>query len=354
MITINKFRALILGATLAANAVLFSACQRDNETTPKGEYESGVFVVNEGQFGKSNGEISFYNRASKEVQNGIFTKKNSTPLGDVVQSMAINNDDAYIIVNNSKKVEVVDANTFESKATINDVTMPRYMVINGNKGYITEWVSFSGNGNVAVIDLASNTITKRIAVGRLPEQLLLASDSKLYVTNMSDSIVSVINTTTEQVEKNIVVQGSPNSIVQDKNNVIWVLSGVRYDPDTYQELAPAALVKIQASNQTVQATFSLNNAGASKLIINPAKDKLYYNYGGGVYQQDVAAASLNSTPLITRSFYGLGVDPTENVIYGGDAGNYVDNGKVIRYNAQTGAAIDSFTVSVAPNGFVFR
>lgn len=351
MITFNKFKALLLGAVMA---VAFSACQRDNDNGPKGEYANGVFVVNEGQFTKSNAEISFLNRASKEVQNGIFAKKNSAPLGDVAQSMIIHNDLAYIVVNNSNKVEVVDANTFESKGVINDVAMPRFMVVSGNKGYITEWVSYNDKGNVAVVDLASNTITKKIPVGFFPEQLLLASDNKLYVTNSADSTVSVINIATEAVEKNIVVQASPNSIVLDKNNMIWVLSSGKMDWNTYQTIEPAALVKIHPSSQSVLGTYKLTQAGASKLIINPAKDKLYYNYAGKVLQHDIEALTINNTPFINRSFYGLGIDPVEQVFYGGDAGNYTDNGKVIRYNIQTAAAIDSFNVSVAPNGFVFR
>jgi YVTN family beta-propeller protein len=45
--------------------------------------------------------------------------------------------------------------------------MPRYMVMRGDKRYITEWVSFADNGDVAVVDLATNTVTKRIPV-RIP------------------------------------------------------------------------------------------------------------------------------------------------------------------------------------------
>jgi DNA-binding beta-propeller fold protein YncE len=63
---------------------------------------------------------------------------------------------------------------------------------------------------------------------------------------------------------------------------------------------------------------------------------------------------LKSTPLINRSFYGLGIDPKEGIIYGADAGGFTSNGKVVRFNPSTGLAIDSITVGIGPNSFIFR
>src|SRR5690606_19043542 len=89
------------------------------------------------------------------------------------------------------------------------------------------------------------------------------------------------------------------------------------------------------------------------MVINGAKNKLYYSYQGAVYEVPVSATSLSTTPIITRYFYGIGIDPTDNNIYGADAGNFSSNGKVIRYNT-SGTALDSFQVGVGPNGFIFR
>jgi hypothetical protein len=66
------------------------------------------------------------------------------------------------------------------------------------------------------------------------------------------------------------------------------------------------------------------------------------------------ATALPTTPFIRRSFSGFAIDPTDNTIYGAvNYGSYTNNGRFIRYPAAGGAAIDSFTVKVSPNGFAF-
>ena len=88
-------------------------------------------------------------------------------------------------------------------------------------------------------------------------------------------------------------------------------------------------------------------------MANGAGNKVYYQYGGKVYQQDISATSLTATPFINRNFYGIGVDPADNLIYGADAGGFAAGGKVVRFNSN-GAAVDSFTVNIGPSEFVFK
>ena len=70
-----------------------------------------------------------------------FLKCNGRPLGDVPNSMIINGYLAYIVVNNSGKIEVINRNSLESVATINGLISPRNMaVVNDNKAYVIEHV----------------------------------------------------------------------------------------------------------------------------------------------------------------------------------------------------------------------
>ncbi|RDC64969.1 YncE family protein [Adhaeribacter pallidiroseus] len=355
-------RSFLLGIYLTGS-IFLSSCQDDDSgstVTPlKGAYESGVLVVNEGNFQKGNGEISFINKQSKTVVDDVFLTENNRPLGDVVQSITVNNDKAYVVVNNSNKIEIADANTFKSLGVINNLQLPRYMVVANNKGYVTEWVSFSGNGRVAVIDLATNAVTKTIAVGVLPEKLL-ALNNKVYVVNSGENTVSVINPTSDAVETTITVDGSPNSLVADANKKLWVLCGgeKNYNSDyTIDEntSTPGSFVRLNPATNTKEATltFTSKTLSPGDLVANGAGNKLYYQYGGKVYQQDITATALLTTPFINRNFYGIGVDPTDNLIYGGDAGGFAAAGKVVRFNP-TGAAVDSFTVSIGPSEFLFK
>jgi hypothetical protein len=88
------------------------------------------------------------------------------------------------------------------------------------------------------------------------------------------------------------------------------------------------------------------------LRINPAKDQLYYSFGGAQYQLSITAPALPTTPFIRRNFTGFEIDPRDNTVFGAVSPSYSSNGRFIRYQA-TGAPIDSFEVKVGPNGFVF-
>jgi YVTN family beta-propeller protein len=353
---VRQFFTLLVAAS---TTMLFSCTEK--EDVPSGAYsQDAVLITNEGNFNTPNGSVSYYNRSTKTVENNIFQEVNKRLLGDVVQHASIYNDRAYLVVNNSNKIEVVNADTFKEQGTVKGLALPRYFVaLNDNKGYVTEWVGYTGNGRVAVINLNTLSVTKTIEVGKLPEQLLIAG-GKLYVTNNGGNTISVINTTTDIVESNIAVKNQPNSLVLDRNNNLWVLSGGNkvYNADwTLNEaLSEAgALTKINIANNTVLSslTFGSKAASPSQLVSNGEKDKLFYNYQGKVYAHAISSNSLSNTAFLNRGFYSLGVDPVTGILYGGNAGNFTADGWVVRFTT-TGSKIDSFQVGVAPNGFIFR
>ncbi|TGE09969.1 YncE family protein [Hymenobacter fodinae] len=351
------FRVLL---SSAAALTLFS-CDPNNDPTPeeKPVVTSSVFVVNEGNFRRANSDISLFSKANNRVTNAyLYTSVNGRPLGDVAQSIAVQDSLGYIVVNNSNKLEVVSLAKFRYKATITGLKLPRYFVAaSSDKGYVTETVAYGGDGQVSVINLKTNTVTKTIAVGAQPERLTI-SGNRLYVTNNGGNTVTVINTATDVVEGTITVGDAPNSAVTDRNGNVWVLSGgnVVYNADytaiDYSKTTKGSLSLIVPGQLTAQTReVATNTSSPGRLTINGRRDQLYYTYRGGVYTLNIGDANLPTNPLIRRSFYGLGVDPQDNTIYGG-IGSFTTNDKVIRYQSN-GAAIDSFTVGIGPNSFVF-
>lgn len=358
----------VLSSLFLAGALLFSSCEKEPDpvatepeipTTPgaKGPYEHGVFVMNEGTM--AGGSVSFYDRNSKLVKSDLFQDVNKRPLGTYPQAMTIHNDKAYLIVGGSDKVEVTDANTFQSAGEITGLQLPRYMAVANNKGYVTEWISFNANGRVAVINLENNTVTKTIPAGNTPDEIL-AVNGKVYVVNSGENTVTVINATTDAVEKTLTVGDAPNSLIVDAGNKLWVLCGGKknYNPDWTLNLSTStagSLVRIDLASNTVEATLPFTSVAAMPdyLTTNRAGNKLYFKDQNGIYELATAATAFNPTKLVSRNFYGLGVDPETGFIYGADAGAFTANGNVIRYSP-TGSPLDSFTVGVAPNGFYFR
>ena len=87
--TINKITTLIIAS------LVISSCTRDtNLPDSNGIYDDGYFVTNEGNFGSGNGSISFVSNDGI-VENNVFVTTNSFPLGDVVQSMSIIDENIY-------------------------------------------------------------------------------------------------------------------------------------------------------------------------------------------------------------------------------------------------------------------
>jgi YVTN family beta-propeller protein len=351
---------LVLGAAAAFSLL---ACDPDPDVEPAEPTveTKTVFVVNEGNFLQTNAEISSFSKATNTLVNrSLFNAANNRPLGDVAQNMSVRDSTGYIVVNNSNKLEVVNLRTFRSLGTITGLKLPRYFAAaSSEKGYVTETISYAvAAGQVSVINLKTNTVTKTIAVGKQPERLLVVGN-RLYVTNNGGSTVTVINTETDAVEGTITVGDAPNSIVLDRNNRVWVLSSGRvvYDANyniDYTLTSKGSLSSFTPGSLTANTRiFTTNLSQPSRLSINGSRDQLYYTFQGGVYRLGINDNDLPTTPVFRRrNIYGLGIDPQDNTIYSGIAPSFSTAGKVVRYR-NTGAAIDSFTVNIGPNGFVF-
>ena len=319
-----------------------------------GNYENGYFVTNEGNFGTGNGSISFVNDDGV-VENNVFSSVNSFALGDVVQSMTIINDNAYILVNGSSKIEVASVDSMFSVATI-DVVSPRYMAkVSDSKAYVTDW----GINGVQVIDLLTNTISSTISCGAGPEGITVANGFA-YVCNVGgwglDSTVTIINTATDAVEATLAVGDNPNSAVVDANGAVWVLTGgfTEYDAN-WNVVSETAGNLVKIVGNTIEAThaFVVGNH-PEDLVIDDAGTTLYFSDGSwskAVYAFNITDTELPITALINKSFYGLGVN--NGYIFGAVAPSFTESGWSYKYNT-SGTVIDSVEVGVGPNGYCFN
>lgn len=337
----------------------FAACRKDKNNNSDQQvlpYETGVFISCEGPFQSGTGTISFFNRSTSAVDNDIFEKVNDRPLGNIVQSIAIYNDKGYIPVNNAGKVEVVSMADFISTGTINGFTSPRYFVgFNSSKGYVSDMSGF-----VAVVDLGSNTITKKIMNGRSPENMVIANN-KLFVLNFggwgTDSTITVINTNADTIEKTIFVTYKPNSIRTDANGKLWIMCGGKgFTGYPQSDDTEGHLLCLNATTYTVEKDIPFPTTGdhPEHMVFNSNKTKAFYINNNMVYQFDLGSASLNTTSFVSKSFYSLGFDPVSGNLYAADPVDYSQSGWVFRYNADNGTKIDSFKVGVIPGNFDFK
>ena len=173
--------------------------------------------------------------------------------------------------------------------------------------------------------------------------------------------IEVIDTETDALITSITVGFNPNSLQLDANNKVWaVCSGnTVYDADWNIDEAAStvgSLSKIDAASYVLESNLAFGSiyGSPSNLVINGENNRLFYAYNGQIFQHDIDASSLNETPFINKSFYGLGFDTADNYLFATDAKDFVSRGYVFRYNAATAAVVDSIQVGVVPNsGFSF-
>lgn len=337
----------------------FVACSDDNDDQSDGLYSKGAFILNEGNYGRSNASVSFLSYTTDSITEDIFTKTNGRPLGDVLQSMAIFQGKAYLVLNNSNKIEVVNAADFKQAGVVENLTSPRYVAFYQNKGYVTQWGNDGIHGSLAVFDLAKLSVDTTIAIGSGPEGIA-EINKKIWIANCggwgTDSTLIVFDPATLKVEKTIVVGYNPQHFVLDQQGYLWVLcSGVADWVDSEND-KPSSLVKVDVKSYTVVSSVTIGkNAHPSIIGINRDKNLIYYGAGygfNGIWKMNITSTAVESTPFIEGYFYGFSVNAANGEIYAFDAKDFSVKGELIRYSA-TGSKIKSYTVGLIPKAAVF-
>ena len=343
-------------AYLLTITFLLTSCSQDDDVTilPLGDYENGFLITNEGPFQNGSGTISFVSDNYEVVNHQIFNQVNSSDLGNIVQSMGFNNDIAYVIVNNSQKIEVVNRFTFESIASITEgLNNPRYFVSSGGNGYVSNWGDpFDNNDDfIAVIDLATNTVTSTIPVAFGPEKLVIANND-LYVAHQGgygqNNILSVIDVSANILESTIEVGDVPNSIVVS-NNDIWVLCGG--NPAFTGNETNGRLVKVETSDNTVIQSFDFLITNHPKSLTIDGSN-LIYNLDGEVFSKEENSVSLPTTNIITGSFYAMTAN--DGKLYATDAGDFASNGTLKIFDLSTNSEIITIATGIIPGGVYFN
>lgn len=338
--------------------IAFSSCDEDNDTIT-GIFSDGVFITNEGAWGAGNGSISYYSYNTDTLTNEIFKLVNGRSLGDVVQSLTVHNNKAYIVVNASNKIEVVTSDDFKEYGVITDVNSPRYLIgINKSKAYVSQW---GDGGAIKVIDLNILAVTNTITVGAGPEHLIYHNDF-VYVANSggyaNNNTISVINPSTDEVVKTITLEGdSPRDFAVDANEDLWVLcyGYIEYDPVTYAVVSETAskLIRINtATNEVAQTIIISETQHPTCLETSKNGNNLFYGAGygfQGIYKMSISDTEVPSTPLIDKYFYGFNVNTETGNIFAMEAPSFTANGTLWRYEAN-GTELGSYEAGVGPNG----
>ena len=324
------------------------SCKPDPKPEPINiNYENGILISNEGNFQGGNASISFLSRASDTIVNDVFRSELDRPLGDVAQSITVIGNRAYIVVNNSGKIEAVDLPAFTSACTFTGMTSPRYLLpLSSGRALVSNLYSKT----IHVVDLVNCTVTSNIVTGGWTEEMLLVGN-RVFVTQTGTDKLLVIDAGSLTLSDSMFVGREPNSLVQDRNGKLWVLCGSALGT------AIPHLVRVDPDSLVVEASLpfpSLQDA-PTKLTRTIDGDSLYF-LNGGIFRMAIGDPALPTSawvPKGSHNWYGLDFDPQTGFVYATDALDYQHKGLLVRLSAATGAELKSWTVGLIPGEMAF-
>jgi DNA-binding beta-propeller fold protein YncE len=344
-------RTLPILALFWAIPLFFTACEKDpdpvNDHFPEIIPGEGVFIINEGNFQSANASLGYYDKVSGKMYQDLFYQVNGEALGEIFQSITVVQDLAYLVVNNSGKIEVVDPFTLERQAVIEGLTSPRHLLsVSPGKAYVSDLFA----GQLNILDLASNGVIGQIPVTGWNEELAMLS-GMVVSAGVETGHLYFIDPTTDQLADSLWVGSSPVSFQKDAHGHLWVLCA-----GNWMNNKEAALVQVSRDSFQVLRTYMLPEIGQtySALGINP-DGSILYTIGDGVYQFNLLDPASEASLLIPaggRAFYGLSVDPDSGHIYITDAVDFSQRGRILIYDADGSALKDEEAMHV-PRGFFF-
>ena len=350
-------------------ALLTAGCMKDDalwdfHRTSYAYPSAGVFVTNQGNFMYGNASLTYYDPESRAAIHDVFYHSNALPLGDVAQSMVIQDTLGFVVMNNSGRIYALNTSTFQLAGKITGLTSPRYMHFLGpEKAYVSDLYARS----IAIVNPRTFEVTGAIDVSNqnsdyyqhATEQMIQV-DRYVYTNCWSfDRQILVIDSWSDRVIDSIEVIKQPNSMVLDRYQTLWVLcdGGFPESPYGYEQ---AGLMKISPGAREAEIVFRFEEGSQPReLNISGSGDTLYF-LNGGVYRHGVLSET--APELLIESpypegyqggFYALGVDPVSTEIYVADAIDFVQPGQVYRYSS-VGALMDEFRAGIGPGGFCFK
>ena len=325
---------------LLAGICFLSACNLQTDPVEY-TYDNVTLVVNQGNFSEGNGSLAYYHENEQEIENNVFPSGYS--LGAIIQSVALSasNGNVFVICNNPGKVDVFDAVTKRVTKTDlfkDDVSDPRYMAMDDDYLYITNWGPSQDAGGgwltypnsyVLRVSRYSGEVVDQIPCGSDAEGIISTS-SKLYVATGEGVIV--INKSSKTMVDTIIAPtftGGAKHLVVDKRNQLWAsypsggLLKVDLSTGSGEEIAiPVDWMGQIAINVDADKIYTYKTTFDASYVAQEAK----------VYELDLATKT-HKEFATGHYFYSIGVSPATGNVYTAEANNFTSNSELLVYDA---------------------
>ncbi|MNQ05050.1 hypothetical protein D3C85_177780 [compost metagenome] len=343
-----KFSKLLL---IALSISLFASCSsNDDDDTPKGAYDNGFFILNEGS--KSLGTISFSSNDLSSFTKDVYKTENGTDaVGGYLQNIFYSGDKAYIIAGGSNLINVVNRYTFKLIAKIDsNLRAPRYGVVKDGKAYVINAGEYSyenpATGDtddyIAIINLATNTVESKVALNSTANRVI-EENGKLYITDTYNDKLLIYNIATKALETPVTI-GLDGDSIEEEDGVIFILR------KPYQ--GAGEIVKVKISDKSISRIALPATIGEAGFL-DIEDNKVYYTASSSVYSISTEATAAATTALFdSKAAYLYGFTVKDDRIYVADAKFGADS-KAYIFNL-TGVLQKELTTGAGSNGFYFN
>lgn len=347
---IRKILTLAFAATLLFNV----SCSSDSddvvlETT----FENGILITNEGGFTTPTAEVSFVTNDLSAVANKIYSGKNNEVLGNVLQTIGFDGNNAYLVSNVPNKIDIVNRYTFKKQATVTtNLQNPRYIAFSGNQYYVTN------NNFFDVMKLnvynKDNSFVKSISFARSAEKVVEANGNIVVQTDgvtyestppyselPTGYTITIVKSSTNVVDKTVTLPS--NGIIRDL---------ISYNGDAYvlaSDNTNSYIYKINSTTGAYTTTMLTAIPQAQKLRID-ANKFYFFNSSNKIYSMTVGSTTVPTTPIVTTTGNLYGFNVIDGKIFASDA-SFTADSKVNVYNATNGSLLKTFTTGIGTNGF---
>ena len=364
----SKFYKKHILIILAATAVSISACKKDRtEILEKKQIiteTKGIYMLCEGLMGNNNSAISYYDVATQTAVADYYKQVNGVSLGETANDLEQYGSKMYCVVagiqgTKQSFLDIIDIKTCKSLKripfnTTTDGYIPRFVAFYKDKAYVSRY-----DGKVSRIDTASMAVDGEITLSEGLEQLAVAN-GKLYVCNSSHPYyqngaknkVSVIDLATFTKTKDIAVNNNPVRIQAADNGDLFVVCWNDYiinNNPSLDRINSATDTKIASYNYDLGAlVINGSTAYLSKDIYSSPDIKALNTTSGAL------GASLITDGQVINTIYGITINPFSKEVVIADANNY-NNSEGLTYCFGTDGKVKfSFKTAGLPQHAVFN
>ncbi|HBX44490.1 DUF5074 domain-containing protein [Limibacterium fermenti] len=335
-----------------------------------------MIVVNEGLFTTNTAALSvIYNDGN--VDWNIFQTVNKRPLGDVAQSLTYINDYYFLAINNSKKIEIIDPETFKSVGTIlyEEAGSPRFIAsINDSIAVVSDLYG-------QLVKIRTKPPYRTVEFLKLPSknigiEKMTVAGNKLFGAYFSKGIAvfDCNNVTIEAMRLIPDVKVGENTktakMIADANGKLWVMTSDN-NQLTWNCINPATekvekKVEIPYVKSNWKKGDIVGMPNYNRVDVDASNTKIYFNLmeasrdNNGQFKTQVVYTfdvnTLRYEPYMelpdVKMMYGMGISPNGEVCIC-DCLDYSAQRGYVRVHAPGNETVVSYKVGVYPRMVYF-